>query len=71
MKGVRESLFAARAETAALAARNDALEARYQELRDTLPGRINEMMDQLTQLRGERDALGREHSKSWGRLRGH
>jgi chromosome segregation ATPase len=29
LKGVRESLFAARAETAALAARNDALEARH------------------------------------------
>jgi uncharacterized coiled-coil DUF342 family protein len=57
LKGVRESLFAARAETATLAARNDALEARYQELRDALPGRINEMMDQLVQLRGERDAL--------------
>ena len=53
-------MFAARAETAALAARNNALEARHQELRDTLPGRINEMMDQLAQLRGERDALGQE-----------
>ena len=60
LKAVRESLFAARAETAALAARNDALEARYQELHDTLPGRINEMMNQLAQLRGERDALGQE-----------
>jgi uncharacterized coiled-coil DUF342 family protein len=60
LKGIRESLFAARAETAALAARSDALEARYQELRDTLPGRINEMVDQLAQLRGERDALGQE-----------
>jgi predicted nuclease with TOPRIM domain len=60
LKGVRESLFAARAETAALAARNDALEARYQELRDTLPGRINEMMEQLAQLRGERDGLRQE-----------
>ena len=47
LKGLRESLFAARAETAALAARNDALEARYQELGDTLPGQVQEMMEQL------------------------
>jgi len=60
LKGIRESLFAARAETAALAARNDALEAHYQKIRDTLPGQIDEMMDQLAQLRGERDALEQE-----------
>jgi uncharacterized coiled-coil DUF342 family protein len=60
LRGFRESLFAARAETAALAARNEALEARHQELRDTLPGSIGEMMDQLARLRGERDALGQE-----------
>jgi AAA domain (dynein-related subfamily) len=60
LKSARESLFAARAETAALAARNDALETRHQELRDTLPGSIGEMMDQLAQLRDERDALGQE-----------
>ena len=36
------------------------LEARYQELRDTLPHQIDELMNQLAQLRGERDKLGQE-----------
>ena len=58
LKSVRASLFAARAETAALAARNDALEARHQELQRHATW--HHRMDQLAQLRDERDALRRE-----------
>jgi uncharacterized coiled-coil DUF342 family protein len=60
LKGVRESLFTAREETAALAARNDALEARYRELRDGLPAETKALIDKLAHLRTERDALDRE-----------
>lgn len=60
LKGVRESLFAAREETASLAARNDALEARYRELRETLPQQTQALIEELAGLRTERETLGRE-----------
>ncbi len=60
LRGVRESLFAAREETAALAVRNDALEARYKELRETLPEETKGLIDELARLRTEREALGQE-----------
>ena len=60
IKGVRESLFAAREETAALAARNDALEAHYLNLREKLPEETKALSEELDRLRTEREALGQD-----------
>ena len=60
LKGVRESLFAAREETASLAARNNALEARYQDLRETLPQETKALSEELGVLRTERETLRQE-----------
>ena len=66
LKGARESLFTARDETAALTARNSALQARHQELLETLPEETKALIEELARLRGEREALDQEISQLQG-----
>lgn len=61
LKGVRESLHAARDEHAATMAKVAELQARYGELAGTLPAKMKHLVDELARLEGERDALVRKN----------